>query len=115
MNDVTPIQELCLQMIIHAGDARASFAEAIKAASAGNEDGCQQLYEAGVNSLNEAHTQEAKLMAMYGTDAASVPIDLILVHANDHLTMALTMQEVCDQMLLLVKQMNELKKDLRKD
>ncbi len=115
MNDVSPIQELCLQMIILAGDAKASFGEAIKAATAGNEERYLELYEAGVSSLNEAHTQEAKLMAMYGKDATSVPIDLIMVHANDHLTMALSMQEVCDQIFPLIKTVNQLKSILEKE
>ncbi len=108
-NEVSTVQEKCFQMILCAGDAKALFSEALQAAAKGDKEGAQSQYQEGVERMNEAHSYEAALIASYGQDPTAIKADLLLIHANDHLSMALSMQEVCNQMFPIIDTLNDLK------
>ena len=109
-NEITAIQEKCFQMILCAGDAKALFSEAIQASINGDKNSSDRLYQEGVEKLNEAHSHEASMIASYGQNPTAVPADLLLIHANDHLSMALSMQELCNQSLPIIDTVCELNK-----
>ena len=111
-DELTPVQSNCFETILAAGDAKAYFAEAIQNLIANDPSAYETAYNEGIERMNEAHRFEAELMQMYGTDPSSVPADLLVIHANDHLSMALTMQELCDQLKPVIETVNELKAKL---
>lgn len=111
-NDISSIQELCLQMIIAAGDAKASFIGALRAAAKSDSVEADRLYEEGVDRMNETHQYEAELMTMFSQNVNAVSVDLLLVHANDHMSMALCSQELCNEMRPIVEMVYELKRKL---
>ena len=80
-------QSLCLksfQIIASVGEARSSFIKAIGAAKAGDFDEAEQLMQAGKNLYVEGHAVHASMLQETAS-GVSLPIDLILIHAEDQL------------------------------
>lgn len=95
-------------MILYAGNAKQNFIEAFRAVMKGEGEKAEALYEQGIEELNEAHKYEAEFMTMYAQNKEEVEMDLLLVHANDHLSMALVMQDFYKELKPMAEAMNQL-------
>ncbi|WP_302558390.1 PTS lactose/cellobiose transporter subunit IIA [Holdemania filiformis] len=104
----TEVQEISFQMILFAGDARSLFIESLRGMIAGNYQLAQEKYDQGVENLIKAHQAEADFISSYAS-GKEANLDIFLVHANDHLTMAMVMQELCDELKPLIETVNILK------
>jgi|GEM_PF-109313 len=103
------IQEISFQMVLHAGNARSLFIESLRLLISGNDNAeAKKKYDEGAAELVEAHKQESLFMAKYGNHE-EVEMDIFLVHANDHLSMATTMQELCCELKPLIETVNSIK------
>lgn len=107
--ELTKVQEICFQMILYAGNARQNFIEAFRAVMKGKEEEAEALYEQGIEELNKAHRYEAEFMTMYAQNREDLEMDLLLVHANDHLSMALVMQDFYKELKPMAQAVNQLK------
>lgn len=76
------------QLISIAGEARSNAIKAIQHAKEGHFDVAEESLAAAENGLTQAHSFHMDLLAQEaGGD--SVPLNIILIHALDHLTMAI--------------------------
>ncbi len=103
------IQDISFQMVLHAGNAKQLFIESLREMILGNEDAAAAKYEEGIVALTKAHEYEAAYMARYARGEEDQNVDIFLVHANDHLAMALTMQDICNEFKPLIRTINQLK------
>lgn len=90
--------ENSMQIILHAGNAKSSALMAIDAAAEGDfEDADKQIAEAR-EEMNAAHKVQ---FDMIHEEANGNPVDVnvILVHAQDHLTMALMAIDLGERMI----------------
>lgn len=80
-------QDLCLksfQIIASVGEARSSFIKAVGAAKAGLFDEAERLMQMGKDLYVEGHAVHSAMLQATAA-GTSLPIDLILIHAEDQL------------------------------
>lgn len=75
------------QLISAAGDSKSSFMKAIEKAKSFEFDTAEELYKEGEEELLNAHKAQTE-MIQQEADGKPVSVNIILVHAQDHLTMA---------------------------
>ncbi len=109
-------EELDMEMIsfgivASAGQARSLAMEAIKSARTGDfEDARSKLKESEQAGLG-AHNEQTKLLAREaGGD--HVPVDILLVHSQDHLMTSMLAQDLAAELVTLFEEVAELKKQI---
>ena len=98
--------EASLELLMHAGNAESDFLAAVEAAREFNFEEADKLIKSGEKELQEAHSSQ---FAMLQKEAKgeSVEVDIILVHAQDHLSMALSAKSMAEEMIYLYRFLKE--------
>lgn len=99
------IQTVAFEIILHSGDARTVVHEAFKLMREGKEAEALEKLEAANDKLTEAHKVQTELLQSYA-GGEKVNVDIIMVHAQDHLMTTMTLREVALEMLELYKRIN---------
>ncbi|WP_243343946.1 PTS lactose/cellobiose transporter subunit IIA [Anaerococcus sp. AGMB09787] len=79
--------ELAFQIITYAGDAQSSAIEAIAACEKYDFDKAEELIDAANKSYIKCHEIQTSMFANEA-NGLKTDVNIILVHAQDHLTMA---------------------------
>ncbi|MCP1437285.1 PTS system cellobiose-specific IIA component [Erwinia persicina] len=98
-----------MELIIHAGEARSAAMQALQAARKHSwEEADASLLEA-TKAVREAHRIQTELI---GADegCGKIPVNLILVHAQDHLMNAMLCRELVEEIIYLHREVQELTK-----
>lgn len=96
------MEEIAFGLIAAAGNARGLAFEALKAARAGEFDRADELLKQSQDAGIEAHHIQMGLLSKEaGGD--HVPVDIMLVHAQDHLMCAMLAQELIAEIVYLHK------------
>lgn len=85
-------------MISHAGNAKSNVMLAIRAAREGEAAKARDLLAEANNDLDEAHRTQTKML----TEEARgnpVHVNIILVHAQDHLTGAILVRDLAEEFI----------------
>ncbi len=94
------------QLIAQAGDARAEAMQAIKAAREGRFEEAEKLLRSAEEKNARAHDIQFDLIQQESS-GEPVDVNIILVHAQDHLTMAMITRDMAEEMLELYKRLSE--------
>ena len=94
------LQVVAFEIILHSGTARATVHEAFAAMRLGHYDEASQKLEAANTELVEAHHAQTKLLQDYAS-GVEIKIEIIMVHAQDHLTMAIFSERMAGHFLKL--------------
>lgn len=87
-------------IIASAGQARSLAFEALKAARGGDFETADRLIEESRAAALEAHHQQTKLLSKEAA-GEHTPVDVMLVHAQDHLMTAMLAQELISELVNL--------------
>lgn len=96
------VQEISFSLVATAGQVRSLAFEALKAAKIGDFARADELMEQSEAASLEAHHVQTSLLS----DEASgehVPVDILLVHAQDHLMTSMLAQELIREIICLRK------------
>lgn len=95
--------ENALQIIMHAGNAKSSALMAIDAAAEGDFGEADKQLEEARAEMGEAHKMQ---FALTKAEASGDPVDIniILIHAEDHLTMAIMGIDMAERMIDLYRE-----------
>lgn len=101
--------EAAFELIVCAGDARSSALMAIEAAREFDFEQAQHYMDEAKASLQKAHRAQTDMLQQ---EAAGTPVELniVLVHAQDHLTMAFMAKDNAEEFIHLYKLLYEMKK-----
>lgn len=102
MNKET-MQSIGFQIISFAGSAFDHFNRAIEHASNGLFEESDNEIKLGNDDLNQAHQAQTNLL-IAEVNQEELEFSLIMVHAQDHLTMAIFTQRIAKQMIVLWKE-----------
>ena len=102
-------QGMAFQLIGYAGDAFSHFFQAVSEAKAGNYEKAQQCIAEGRKSMVEAHNAQNDLLAGEAGGEDMV-YSIVMVHAQDHLTMALLYERLAQEFVDVYRELNELKR-----
>lgn len=101
-------QMMAFQLIGFAGDAFSHFFQAITDAKNGNYENAEKHIEEGKKSMVSAHDAQTDLLAAEA-DGKDLAYSILMVHAQDHLTMALMYERLAKEFISVYKDLNELK------
>lgn len=80
--------EKAFEIITYAGNAKSSALMAIDAAADGDFERADALYAEAETDMSEAHKVQFA-MTQAEASGSPIPLNIMLVHAEDHLTMAI--------------------------
>lgn len=100
--------EVTFQMILHGGNARSLAMEAIALAKNKDMPGAKSaLLRAGEELAKAHHLQTTLIQAEVSGEA--VELNMLLVHAQDHLMNAMTIRELANEFVELYEHIHESK------
>ena len=93
-------------MIASNGSARSYFIEAMGAARKTNFEEAQHLMKEGELMLAQGHHEHGKLLAQEAS-GEKVPVDLLLLHAEDQMMSAETFRIMAKEMIEMYKRLEK--------
>ncbi|WP_380181065.1 PTS lactose/cellobiose transporter subunit IIA [Kalamiella sp. sgz302252] len=98
-----------MELIINAGEARSCSMQALQAARKHSWEEAEAALQEATRATREAHRIQTELI---GADegCGKIPVNLILVHAQDHLMNAMLCRELVEEIIYLHREMQELTK-----
>ena len=89
-----------MMLIVHSGDARAAAFHALQEAKAGNYEEAKKLMAESQKKALEAHHIQTGLLTDEG-NGEGPQVNLLLVHAQDHLMTSMLAQELIAELIEL--------------
>lgn len=109
--DVTESQMVAFTIISYAGMSRAAVHEAMDAMRAGNFDLAKKKLQEADDQMVEAHKAQTDLLHEFA-NGTEIEIQIIMVHAQDHLMTTMTLKETAEEMLKTYEMLYELKAEV---
>lgn len=101
-------EQYSFQLILHSGNARSLAYEALQKVKETQFDEGETLYKQAKDELVEAQKMHAQLLRAMANQE-EVDINLLLIHAEDHITSSGIMCEMTREMIDMYKKMEELR------
>lgn len=102
------LSEFAMQIIANSGMSRSASMEAVKFAREGEFEKCKQSLEEANNFYLEAHKTQTELIVKETGEEEKIVLNLIMVHAQDHLTMALMAKDNAKEMINVYERLSKL-------
>lgn len=103
--DTEELQVAAFEIILNSGNARTLVHEAFDAMRTGSYELAEQKLEDANGEMLKAHQAQTELLQKYA-GGVEIKIEIIMVHAQDHLMTTMTLREVALEMLELYKKVN---------
>ncbi|KAF1303772.1 PTS cellobiose transporter subunit IIA [Enterococcus saccharolyticus] len=100
--DQETLQGVAFEIILSSGDARTLIHESFAHMRANEFEKAAQKLEDANESLVNAHKAQTELLKEYA-NGETIVMEVIMVHAQDHLMTTMTLREVALEMLELYK------------
>lgn len=101
--DKTNNEKLAFELILHAGNAKSKAMEAIYASREKDFITAQKNLEEAEKELNEAHKSQTAML-VGEANGEKLEMNILLVHALDHLSMATVTLELAEELVLQRKE-----------
>ena len=95
-------EQIVFTIIMHAGDARSHALEALRYAREGNGDEAEKSMAKAKSELVEAHHIQTELLQAEA-GGQKQDVNLLLIHAQDHLMTAILAKDLIEEMILMYK------------
>ncbi len=105
--------EIAFQVIMNAGNSKSSSMMAIEAAREFEFEEAEKFIKEAEKELREAHHSQTELIKQESS-GKGVDVNIILVHSQDHLTMAITAKDQAEEFLNMYRMIKELKDQIEK-
>lgn len=102
------LQVVAFEIILHSGDARTIVHEGLNLMNQGKFEEAEKKMEDANKELLEAHKSQTKLLQDYA-NGDEIIMEVIMVHAQDHLMTTMTIREMAIEFLKMYRQIYELK------
>ncbi len=99
--------EIAFQIIVHAGESRSLSSEAMDAAENYDFEKADELLKKANDEFLECHQIQTDLLTAEANGESS-PVNIILVHSQDHLTMATMAMENANRIIKMYKKLEKL-------
>lgn len=106
--------EIAFQIILHAGNSKSNSMLAIEKARGGEMGDAHGFAKKADNELNEAHHIQTDIIQKEAS-GEGYDVNLIMVHAQDHLTMAMMMRDVAKEMIRMYTMIGQLQAKIGSD
>lgn len=101
------LESIIMELVVNSGEARNNALEAIAAAQRQDYELADiKMKECGA-ALSKAHAFQTKLLSQEAGGESRTPISLILIHGQDHLMNAMTVQDLARHMIQMCHLIDE--------
>ena len=97
---------IVINLIVNSGSARSSAIEAIQYAKAGDLEKANESLQQAKESVNEAHHSQTE-MIQGEIRGEKTPLNLLMVHAQDHLMTSLVVIDLAQEFIDLYEKINK--------
>ncbi|MEK2534903.1 PTS cellobiose transporter subunit IIA [Tetragenococcus halophilus] len=104
--DQEEIQNVAFTIILHSGNSRTMVHEGFELMRNGEYEKAEEKLQEANDELTAAHQSQTSLMQKY-TSGEDVNMDIIMVHAQDHMMTTMTLREVAIEMLSLYQNLKQ--------
>ncbi|QTN00706.1 PTS cellobiose transporter subunit IIA [Sediminibacillus dalangtanensis] len=105
------IEDLSMQIILYAGNAKAFLHEALHAAKHGQFDEIESKRKQAADELLKAHKIQTSFLQEDAVEQLDV-LPVLLVHAQDHLMTVMSEKDLIEELILLHQQQHETNRKL---
>lgn len=105
-------ESISMQLIAAAGDAKGCAFDALTEANDGNFEKAEELLKQATAATLPVHKQQMELITATA-QGEEVPIDVLLVHAQDHLMNSELAQDLIRELITLYKRVDALEKEVK--
>ncbi len=98
-------EQVVINLIVNSGSARSSAIEAIQYAKAGNMEKAENSLQEAKETINGAHHSQTELI-QGEIRGEQTPVNLLMVHAQDHLMSALVIIDLAQEFIDVYKKIN---------
>lgn len=99
-------EQIVINLIVNSGSARSSAIEAIQYAKAGDLAKADESLQQAKETVNEAHHSQTELIQAE-IRGEKAPLNLLMVHAQDHLMTSILARELIEEMISLYKRLDK--------
>lgn len=103
--DLDNMEQTVMELIINSGEARSCAMEALAFARKGEFDKADDSIKQAREAEIRAHSVQTQLIGM-DMGEGNVPVNLIMVHAQDHIMTSMLAKEMAQEMIALYKLLN---------
>lgn len=96
------IEMIVMKLVVCGGNARSSAIEALRSAKNGDFKHADQLMEDAEKTIQEAHEVQTE-MIQNELNGKKAEVGLLMVHAQDHLMNAMTVMDLCKEMIDILR------------
>ena len=96
------IEMIVMKLVVSGGNARSTAIEALRAAKNGDYQHADELMEEADKTILEAHEIQTE-MIQNELNGKKVEVGLLMVHAQDHLMNAMTVMDLCKEMIDILR------------
>lgn len=100
------IEEIAMTIVGNAGEARSLAFEALKEAKEGNYEKAKKYLEQSKERSLAAHEMQTELICNEA-DGNEIEMNLLMVHAQDHLMTSILARELIEEMITLYKKLDK--------
>ena len=100
------MEQVVINLIVNSGSARSSAIEAIQYAKAGDMEKAEESIQQAKEAVNEAHHAQTN-MIQGEIRAEKTPLNLLMVHAQDHLMTSLLCIDLAVEFVELYGKINK--------
>ena len=104
--------EIAFQVIMNAGNSKSSSMMAIEAAREFKFEEAEKIIKEAEKELREAHHSQTELIKQESS-GKGVDLNIILIHSQDHLSMAITAKDQAEEFLNLYRIIKEMKDKIK--
>lgn len=94
------LEATVMELIINAGESKSCAMEALMAAKAGKWDEVDNLLALSTAASKKAHKVQTALIGL-DEGEGKVPVNLIMVHAQDHIMTAMLAKEMIEEFIAI--------------
>ena len=98
------LYEIAFGVIMHAGDSKSYSMEAVTCAEKGDFEGAEEKLKLADQELRAAHETQTDLLQQEAL-GKKTELSLLMVHAQDHYSMAQSQRDVSGQLIRLYRRL----------
>lgn len=93
-----------MELVVSAGSARSQALTALQCARNGDFIGAQEAMRQSHEAVKQAHKIQSQLIS-FDEGCGKLPVNLITVHAQDHLMNAMLIQDLAEDLITLYRRL----------
>jgi len=100
------IESTVMELIINAGESKSCAMQALNSAKQGNWDQVDEFLTLSTAASKRAHSVQTELIGI-DEGTGKVPVNLIMVHAQDHIMTAMLARELIEELINIHRKLQE--------